>query len=134
MCERKFKMAFDGLPGMRVTISQNPQSFIIGDYFAVYDKESDVPDVYEWSMLKSYTELPGSFIITLLNGSSYTITKNCFSDSSKLIAFRSIVEGQISNYSHITKKVTKRPLNTITGTVIFLPPLFRQQAHIRSVT
>lgn len=101
-------MAFDGLPGMRVTISQNPQSFIIGDYFAVYDKESDVPDVYEWSMLKSYTELPGSFIITLLNGSSYTITKNCFSDASKLIAFRSIVEGQISNYSHITKKVTKR--------------------------
>lgn len=101
-------MAFDSLPGMKITISQQPQSFIIGDYFAVFGSGSDVPEVYEWSSVKSYIEAPDSFTITLINGNVYRLTKNCFTDSTQLILFRSIVEGQLSTCPVSLKKVYRR--------------------------
>lgn len=101
-------MAFDTLPGMKITINQHPQSFIVGDYFSVFNSSSDVPEVYEWSSIKSYIEAPDLFTITLFNGNSYKITKNCFTDSAQIIFFRSIVEGQLSECANTTKKVYRR--------------------------
>lgn len=101
-------MAFDSLPGMKITISQHPQSFIVGDYFAVFGSGSDIPEVYEWSSVKSYTEAPDGYTITLVNGNTYKLTKNCFTDSTQLILFRSIVEGQLSRCPNTIKKVYRR--------------------------
>ena len=101
-------MAFDSLPGMKITISQLHQNYIIGDYFAVFGSGSDIPEVYEWSSVKSYIEAADSFTITLFNGNTYKITKNCFTDSAQLISFRSIVEGQLSGCANTTKKVYRR--------------------------
>lgn len=101
-------MAFDSLPGMKITISQHHQNYIIGDYFAVFGSGSDIPEVYEWSSVKSYIEAADSFTITLFNGNTYKITKNCFTDSAQLISFRSIVEGQLSGCANTTKKVYRR--------------------------
>lgn len=101
-------MAFDSLPGMKITISQHPQTFIVGDYFAVFGSGSDIPEVYEWSSVKSYTEAPDGYTITLVNGNTYKLTKNCFTDSTQLILFRSIVEGQLSRCPNTIKKVYRR--------------------------
>lgn len=101
-------MAFDSLPGMKITISQHPQTFIVGDYFAVFGSRSDIPEVYEWSSVKSYTEAPDGYTITLVNGNTYKLTKNCFTDSTQLILFRSIVEGQLSRCPNTIKKVYRR--------------------------
>lgn len=103
-------MAFDSLPGMRITVSQHPKSYIIGDYFSVFDSASDIPEVYEWSSVKSYIETSDGFTITLINGNVYKLTKNCFTDSAQIILFRSIVEGQLAGCGNTTKKVHRRIL------------------------
>ncbi len=89
-------MAFDSLKGERIYVSQDALSFLVGDYFAVFSNESDTPYIYDWSDVKSYTENQTGFNITTGDGESYSIPRISFSDSTQIIRFRSIVEGQIS--------------------------------------
>ncbi len=90
-------MAFDSLRGEKIHVSQTAQTFFFGDYFAVYENESDVPRVYEWSSVKNYTEKPSEISFVMDDGESYVIPKNSFADSTQLIFCRSIAEGQLSD-------------------------------------
>lgn len=89
-------MAFDSLKGERIYVSQNAETFLVGDYFSVFDNESEVPRIYEWSEIKSYSENQNGFTLVTSGGESYSIPRMTFSDNSQLIRFRTIAEGQLS--------------------------------------
>lgn len=99
-------MAFESLAGFRLTVSQQNQTFIIGDYFAVFDDETDLLDVYEWSSVKEYTELPDCFRITF-ERVEYTLPKNAFEENMQIIHFRTIAEGMLASGSAV-KNVKNR--------------------------
>ena len=92
---------------MKLTVSQLQQTFIIGDYFAVYEGESDYPQVYEWKSLKSYNEQADSFSF-VFPGNTFVVPKMVFSDSRPLIKFRTIAEGQLASCSSAVKRIQSR--------------------------
>ena len=100
-------MAFDSLPGFMMEVPQNHQTFIIGDYFAVFEDDSDMPDVYEWSAVRSYNELADQFRVTF-DRAEYTLPKNAFTDNLQLIHFRTIAEGMLSGKPDTQKTVRSR--------------------------
>lgn len=90
-------MAFESLAGERIYVSQSAQTFLIGDYFSVYGLEDEIPMIYEWDDIKSYSELQNGVTITVSDGTVYHIPRNAFSDNLQLIRFRAIAEGQLSS-------------------------------------
>ncbi len=90
-------MAFESLMGERIYVSQSAQTFLVGDYFSVYGMEDEIPDIYEWSEVKSYSELQNGVTITVSSGETYHIPRNAFSDNLQLIRFRAIAEGQLQS-------------------------------------
>ena len=88
-------MAFESLNGERIYVSQTAQTFLVGDYFAVYGMEDEIPEIYEWSDIKSYSELQNGVTIIMENGDAYQIPRASFGDSLQLIRFRAIAEGQL---------------------------------------
>lgn len=89
-------MAFDSLKGERIYVSQSAETFLVGDYFSVFGNESEIPRIYEWTEIKSYSENPNGFTFVTFDGESYSIPRMTFSDSAQLIRFRTIAEGQLS--------------------------------------
>lgn len=100
-------MAFDSLPGMKITVSKSQQTFIIGDYFAVYEYDNDTPEVYEWKNVTGYTEQPDSFTIAI-DKQNFVIPKNVLPGSENIVMFRTMVEGQLANNSLSVKRLTPR--------------------------
>lgn len=100
-------MAFDALSGFMLTVTQNNQTFIAGDYFAVFEDENDMPDVYEWHTMLSYSELSDCFKI-VFSRAEYSIPKNAFPTNFEIIHFRTIVEGSIAGNKTIEKNVKSR--------------------------
>lgn len=100
-------MAFDALSGFKIVVSQYNITYIIGDYFAVFDDETDVPEVYEWSAVRLYEELPDHFRISF-DRADYLIPKNCFVDNMQIIHFRTIAEGMMSGSKDVTFNVKHR--------------------------
>ena len=92
---------------MKLTVSQLQQTFLVGDYFAVYEGESDYPQVYEWKSLKSYNEQADCFSFSFPNN-TFVVPKMVFSDSKQLIRFRTIAEGQLTNCSSVVKRIQSR--------------------------
>ena len=88
-------MAFESLAGERIYVSQSAQTFLIGDYFSVYGMEDEIPMIYEWTDVKSYSELQNGVTIVTSDGETYNIPRNAFSDNLQLIRFRAIAEGQL---------------------------------------
>ena len=80
---------------MRITAEMYRQTFIAGDYFAVFEDESDTPDVYNWSDITLYTEEDKRFVIGI-DRIEYIIPKNCFESPRHLIQFRTLAESQLS--------------------------------------
>lgn len=105
--EGYYKMAFEALSGFRLTVSQTNQTFVIGDYFAVFDDDTDMPEVYEWNAVKEYTEQSDSFHINFDRG-NYVLPKNAFTDNLQIIHFRTIVEGMLSGVKDVEIKVKDR--------------------------
>ena len=91
-------MAFESLAGFQLTVSQQNKTFIVGDYFAVFDDDTDVLDVYEWSSVKEYSELPDCFRI-VFERVEYSLPKNAFEENMQIIHFRTIVEGMLASCS-----------------------------------
>ncbi len=89
-------LAFDSLKGERVYVSQSEQMFLAGDYFSVFHNNSEIPYIYEWTEVKSYSENQTGFTITMDDGESYSIPKACFSGVGQIIRFRAIAEGQLA--------------------------------------
>lgn len=100
-------MAFDALSGFKITVSQHNLTYIVGDYFAVFDDETDIPEVYEWSAVKAYEELSDHFHI-VFERAEFEIPKSCFSDNMQLIHFRTIAEGMLSGRKDVTFNVKNR--------------------------
>ena len=99
-------MAFESLTGERIYVSQTAQTFLIGDYFSVYGIEDEIPEIYEWSDIKSYSELQNGVTITVNSGETYYIPRNSFADSLQLIRFRAIAEGQLKGAScRLTQRI-----------------------------
>lgn len=92
-----FYMAFESLAGERIYVSQSAQTFLVGDYFSVYEMEDEIPMIYEWDDVKSYSELNNGVTITVTDGDTYHIPRNAFSDNLQLIRFRAIAEGQLGS-------------------------------------
>lgn len=90
-------MAFESLMGERIYVSQSGQTFLVGDYFSVYGMEDEIPEIYEWSDVKSYSELQNGVTITVTDGETYSIPRNAFADNLQLIRFRAIAEGQLQS-------------------------------------
>ncbi len=89
-------MAFDSLKGERIYVSQSGQMFLAGDYFSVFDNDSENPCIYEWSEVKNYSESALGFTIVTDDGESYNIPRLSFADSRQIIRFRTIAEGQMT--------------------------------------
>lgn len=105
-------MAFDSLKGERIYVSQSEQMFLVGDFFAVFRNTSEIPLIYEWTEIKSYTENQNSFILVVDDGESYTIPKACFAGSVQMIRFRTIAEGQIAGAKcRLTQRVVPPKYN-----------------------
>ena len=100
-------MAFEALAGFRLTVSQLNQTFIIGDYFAVFDDDTDEPEVYEWSLTKGYFEYSERFRL-VFERAEYSIPKNAFSDNMQIIHFRTIVEGMLSGVKNVDIRIKER--------------------------
>ena len=100
-------MAFEALSGFKLSVSQSNQTFVIGDYFAVFDDDTDIPDVYEWRSVKRYSEQPDSFQIAF-EREEYVIPKNAFSDHMQMIHFRTIVEGNLSGVKGVEINIKNR--------------------------
>lgn len=100
-------MAFESLAGFRLTISQQNKTFIIGDYFAVFDDETDILDVYEWSSVKEYTELPDCFKVTF-ERVEYVLPKNAFEEHIQIIHFRTVAEGMLAGKTGVVKNIKNR--------------------------
>ncbi len=90
-------MAFDSLKGERVYVSQSEQLFLVGDYFSVFRNDSEIPRIYEWLEIKSYTENQNGIVIAADDGESYHIPRACFADPNQFIRFRTIAEGQLTS-------------------------------------
>ena len=100
-------MAFESLAGFRLTISQQNRTYIVGDYFAVFDDDTDMLDVYEWSSVKSYSELPDCFKIAF-EREEYTLPKNAFEENLQIIHFRSVAEGMLAGVNSAEKNIKHR--------------------------
>lgn len=70
-------MAFSDLKPVRVFDEASGCTFIIGDVFAVYHFGTELPDVFEWGMLKEVTENRKALIFET-ERSKYVISKSCF--------------------------------------------------------
>jgi len=87
-------MAFESLPGVKVTSLCAEQTFIIGDFFAVYQKGEDNPVIYRWTEVKSIAESKIEFIINA-GGVTYKIPKSGIPDDKKLLNLRGVLEGAV---------------------------------------
>ena len=100
-------MAFEALAGFRLTVTQKEQTFIVGDYFAVFDDDTDTPEVYEWNTVKGYSETSDAFHIKF-EKEEYVLPKNAFTDNFQIIHFRTIAEGMLSGVKGVEIKIKER--------------------------
>jgi hypothetical protein len=85
-------MAFESLPGVKIISHAAEQTFIVGDFFAVYQKGEDNPIIYRWAEIKSITENKIDFIINA-GGVTYKIPKFGIPDEKRLLNLRAVLEG-----------------------------------------
>jgi hypothetical protein len=100
-------MAFESLPGVKAACRDTEQLFIVGDYFAVYQKGESFPLIYRWNQIKSIIENRTEFII-IASDDTYRIPKICFPDEKKLLAMRGVLESAVSlnhgiEYNHLKR-------------------------------
>ncbi|MDR0197557.1 MAG: YcxB family protein [Oscillospiraceae bacterium] len=88
-------MAFESLPGVKIKSADEKQTFIIADFFSVYEKGNEIPDIYKWTDVISVTENRDVFII-VTNVKTYRISKASVPDSLTLLTVRAIIEGAIA--------------------------------------
>jgi hypothetical protein len=103
-------LAFENVEGIKVISHQDNRIFLIGDYFSVYEGDSRVPVIYEWTDVKSVTENKHGFIFLMQDDSLYKIGKTLINGVSRQLKLRAIVEGNIAKYPYIEHRHQKRVL------------------------
>jgi len=94
-------LAFESQPGVKVKSPDTKQTFIIADYFSVYEKDEEEPTVYEWPRITAASENRESFLITVDGKITYRIPKKAIPDPGVQLRVRAIVEGVIASHPHI---------------------------------
>ncbi|MCL2019555.1 MAG: YcxB family protein [Oscillospiraceae bacterium] len=102
-------MAFESLQGIKAYSHGSEQTFVVGDFFAVYSKNEEIPTIYNWAEVKSIIENRTDFIINV-GGASYDIPKSCIPDERKLLNLRGVLEGAVSTNPSIEYHHQKRIL------------------------
>jgi len=93
-------LAFESQPGVKIKSADTKQIFIIADYFSVYEKGEENPNIYEWSKFASVAETKDAF--TLNTGTkTYRIPKKIIPDPAVQLRVRAIIEGVVAAYPHI---------------------------------
>jgi hypothetical protein len=100
-------MAFESLPGVKVFCRDAEQTFIAGDFFAVYDKGADTPIIFCWSQVKSITESRYEFIVSV-KGTTFYIQKHSFPNEKAVLNMRAVLESAVSfnpqiDYNHLKR-------------------------------
>ena len=92
-------MAFESVPGVKVTVRSENRVFVFGDYFAVYDASVN-PEIYNWSDVVFIHDKLDEIIIGTIDDRSpeqpYTLPKAAFADTRDYLAARAIWEGQLA--------------------------------------
>jgi hypothetical protein len=117
-------LAFESLPGVKVTCRDTEQTFIAGDFFAVFNKGNDIPAIYRWNQVKSINENKAEFIIAA-GENTYKIFKSCFPDEKKFLNFRGVIESAVSHnagieYTHLKRILPPKNL-FLTGDISSAP-------------
>lgn len=108
------QMAFDSLRGEKIYVSQTARTFIFGDYFSVFEQDEEVPTIYEWSKVKSYTETTGGYQFITDDSQTYFIPMNSFADREQVIRCRSIAEGQLNqDVCHLQRRIVPPKYNYV---------------------
>lgn len=102
-------MAFESLHGMKVGNNTAEQSFVVGDYFAVYTRGIELPRIYQWNEVTAIAENRLEFLITA-DGTQYTLPKTMIADVRRQLALRAILEGIVAAHPLIDYKYQKRVL------------------------
>ena len=88
-------LAFESLPGVKITDHNAEKSYIIADFFSVYTKSEELPLIYKWSDFKSIAETHAAFILTGA-GVSFNIPKRLLPDPAVQLRVRAIIEGVVA--------------------------------------
>jgi len=102
-------MAFESLPGVKVFCRESEQTFIVGDYFAVYQKGTDTPAIFRWNQIKAISEGKLEFAVST-GGTVYRIPKICFPNEKAVLNMRAVLESAVSLYPRIDYNHMKRIL------------------------
>jgi hypothetical protein len=110
-------LAFESLPGIKITDYDNKKSFIIADFFSVYENPEEVPLIYKWSDFSCITETLDAFTFKLgKNGKNreFVIPMELIPDPAQRIRARAIIEGAIAANTSIEYIHGRRILPTKT--------------------
>ncbi|MCL2108810.1 MAG: hypothetical protein FWH20_05640, partial [Oscillospiraceae bacterium] len=102
-------MAFESIPGVRVTLKDAGRTFIVSDFFSVYEKGEEFPEIHRWSEVEAILETKTDFVVSSKDF-SYKIPKTALSDPRKLLNLRGVFEGAVSQYPEIEYTHPKRVL------------------------
>ncbi|MCL2694084.1 MAG: YcxB family protein [Oscillospiraceae bacterium] len=102
-------MAFESLPGVKAVSYGTGQTFLVGDFFSVYEKGSETPAIYRWPEVTSITENRTDFIVCA-GEAVYRIPKSCLLDDKIVLNLRGVFEGAISVNPDIEYNHQKRIL------------------------
>jgi len=113
-------LAFESLPGIKITDYENKQTFIIADFFSVYENNQDsdeVPKIYKWSDFAAIIESKDAFTFKIsANGNGgtsdieFVIPMELIPDPASHIRIRAIVEGVVAKNPQIEYKYGRRIL------------------------
>ena len=108
-------MAFESLPGVKINDPDNKKTFIIADFFSVYDNDEEIPNIYKWADFNYIAETKDAFILKI-NGTpavarEFVIDKELLTVPN-MIRIRAIIEGVVAANPNIEYKYGKRILPT----------------------
>jgi len=106
-------LAFESIPGVKVVSHVNDQTFIAGDFFAVYSTGEEFPSIYSWDEIKHISENNSDFVVAA-SDNTYRIPKSGINDDKKLLNLRGVFEGAVSSHPAITYNYQQRILPSKT--------------------
>jgi hypothetical protein len=117
-------MAFESLPGVKITDLTANRAYIVADFFSVYenafDAPGEIPLIYKWSDFSVISETRDAFILeggssssktpNAASGKVFRIPKDIIPDVASQIRIRAILEGVIASNPRIEYRHGRRIL------------------------
>jgi hypothetical protein len=106
-------MAFESLAGIKIKDPAAKRTYIIADFFSVYEKSRPIPEIYQWSDFSAISETREAFVFGLSHdsgGGVFSLPMELFTDPSARIRVRAIIEGAVAANPEIEYSFGKRIL------------------------